>query len=280
MANVDDEYRRLVEHVFNHGSYRTDRTGTGTRSVFGYQMRLNLADGFPILTTKHVHFKSVVHELLWFIRGDTNVKYLNENGVTIWDEWTDKNGDLGPVYGRQWRSWYAGERTVDTGIGETSEPILIDQLSQVIDDIRRDPSSRRLVVSAWNVADIPAMALPPCHLLFQFYVNAGRLSCQVYQRSADVGLGVPFNIASYALLTHLVASVSGLDVGELIWTGGDVHIYLPHTQALQEQISRKPYGHAVLDVNAARRNIDDFVYEDILLSNYFHHPAVKLEVAV
>src|SRR5215468_5602633 len=222
-------YLDLLEHVLDHGTAKGDRTGTGTRSVFGYQMRFDLAAGFPLVTTKKLHLKSIVHELIWFLRGDTNVAYLRDAGVTIWDEWADAAGELGPVYGKQWRSWACPD-------GRT-----VDQISWVIDEIRRNPDSRRLVVSAWNVADLPDMALQPCHALFQFYVADGKLSCQLYQRSADIFLGVPFNIASYALLTHMVAAQSGLDVGDFVWTGGDCHIYDNHLEQVREQLSREAF---------------------------------------
>jgi thymidylate synthase len=261
-------YLDLLRHVLTTGQRKADRTGTGTLSVFGHQMRFDLQAGFPLVTTKRVHFKSVAHELLWFIRGDTNTRYLRENGVTIWDEWADANGELGPVYGKQWRSWPAPD-------GRS-----IDQLAQVIAQIKANPDSRRHIVSAWNVADLPAMALAPCHCLFQFHVADGKLSCQLYQRSADLFLGVPFNIASYALLTHMVAQVTGLEAGDFIWTGGDCHLYLNHLDQVREQLSRAPFPLPTLRLNPAVTRIDDFVFEDIELLGYQHHPAIKAPVAV
>ncbi|MEW5824233.1 MAG: thymidylate synthase [Pseudomonadota bacterium] len=261
-------YLDLMRHVREHGARKEDRTGTGTLSVFGHQMRFDLAQGFPLLTTKKVHLKSIIHELLWFIRGETNIRYLKENGVTIWDEWADGNGELGPVYGAQWRSW----RTAD------GSPI--DQLAQVIDQIRTHPDSRRLIVSAWNVGEVPQMALPPCHLLFQFYVANGRLSCQLYQRSADIFLGVPFNIASYALLTMMIAQVTGLKPGEFVHTLGDAHLYLNHLEQAELQLSREPRPLPTLTLNPERRRIEDFVFEDFILENYTPHPAIKAEVSV
>ena len=261
-------YLDLLRHVLTTGQRKADRTGTGTLSVFGHQMRFDLQAGFPLVTTKRVHFKSVAHELLWFIRGDTNTRYLRENGVTIWDEWADANGELGPVYGKQWRSWPAPD-------GRS-----IDQLAQVIAQIKANPDSRRHIVSAWNVADLPAMALAPCHCLFQFHVADGKLSCQLYQRSADLFLGVPFNIASYALLTHMVAQVTGLEAGDFIWTGGDCHIYLNHLDQVREQLSRAPFPLPTLRLNPAVTRIDDFVFEDIELLDYQHHPAIKAPVAI
>ena len=261
-------YLDLLRHVLATGQRKADRTGTGTLSVFGHQMRFDLQAGFPLVTTKRVHFKSVAHELLWFIRGDTNTRYLRENGVTIWDEWADANGELGPVYGKQWRSWPAPD-------GRS-----IDQLAQVIAQIKANPDSRRHIVSAWNLADLPAMALAPCHCLFQFHVADGKLSCQLYQRSADTFLGVPFNIASYALLTHMVAQVTGLEPGDFIWTGGDCHLYLNHLDQVREQLSRAPFPLPTLRLNPAVTGIDDFVFEDIELLGYQHHPAIKAPVAV
>ncbi|AMY20017.1 MULTISPECIES: thymidylate synthase [Nocardiaceae] len=260
-------YEDLLRHVLDHGTPKSDRTGTGTRSVFGHQMRFDLAEGFPLVTTKRVHLKSIVHELLWFLRGESNVAYLREHGVSIWDEWADADGDLGPVYGVQWRSW-------PTPSGEH-----IDQISQVIDTIRRDPDSRRMVVSAWNVADIPRMALAPCHAFFQFYVADGKLSCQLYQRSADMFLGVPFNIASYALLTHMVAAQTSLEVGEFVWTGGDCHIYDNHVDQVREQLTRAAYPFPTLRL-APRDSIFDYTYEDVEVLDYRHHPAIKAPVAV
>ncbi|MGB7398189.1 MAG: thymidylate synthase [Candidatus Macondimonas sp.] len=261
-------YLDLLRHVLTTGQRKADRTGTGTLSVFGHQMRFDLQAGFPLVTTKRVHFKSVAHELLWFIRGDTNTRYLRENGVTIWDEWADADGELGPVYGKQWRSWPAPD-------GRS-----IDQLAQVIAQIKANPDSRRHIVSAWNVADLPAMALAPCHCLFQFHVADGKLSCQLYQRSADLFLGVPFNIASYALLTHMVAQVTGLEPRDFIWTGGDCHLYLNHLDQVREQLSRAPFPLPTLRLNPAVTRIDDFVFEDIELLGYQHHPAIKAPVAV
>ena len=261
-------YLDLLRLVLTTGQRKADRTGTGTLSVFGHQMRFDLQAGFPLVTTKRVHFKSVVHELLWFIRGDTNTRYLRENGVTIWDEWADANGELGPVYGKQWRSWPAPD-------GRS-----IDQLAQVIAQIKANPDSRRHIISAWNVADLPAMALAPCHCLFQFHVADGKLSCQLYQRSADLFLGVPFNIASYALLTHMVAQVTDLEPGDFIWTGGDCHLYLNHLDQVREQLSRAPFPLPTLRLNPAVTRIDDFVFEDIELLDYQHHPGIKAPVAI
>lgn len=261
-------YHQLLQHILDHGTVKTDRTGTGTRSVFGWQMRFDLAQGFPLVTTKKLHLKSIIHELLWFIRGDTNIGYLREHGVTIWDEWADADGNLGPVYGRQWRAWPA------PGGG------VIDQLAQVIEDIRRTPDSRRLIVSAWNPADLPAMALAPCHALFQFYVADGRLSCQLYQRSADVFLGVPFNIASYALLTAMVAQVCELQPGDFIHTLGDAHLYLNHLEQAALQLTRTPLPLPQLKLNPAIRRIEDFRFEDIEIVGYQSHPAIKAPIAV
>ncbi len=261
-------YLDLIRHVLDHGVDRGDRTGTGTRSVFGHQMRFDLSEGFPVLTTKKLHLRSIIHELLWFIKGDTNIRYLKENGVRIWDEWADENGDLGPVYGRQWRSWAAPD-------GHT-----IDQLSEVIEAIKKTPESRRLVVTAWNPADVPDMALPPCHLLFQFYVANGRLSCQLYQRSADIFLGVPFNIASYALLTMMVAQVCDLEPGEFVHTLGDAHLYHNHLDQARLQITREPRALPTMRINPERKNITDFVFEDFTLENYDPHPHIAAKVAV
>ena len=261
-------YLDLVQRILDEGVEKSDRTGTGTISVFGHQMRFDLAEGFPLLTTKKVHTRSVFGELLWFLRGDTNVRWLQERGITIWDEWADENGDLGPVYGAQWRSW-------PTPAGEH-----IDQLRQVIDQIRTNPDSRRLVVSAWNPVDIPEMALAPCHALFQFYVSDGRLSCQLYQRSADVFLGVPFNIASYALLTHMVAQVTGLEVGDFVHTLGDAHLYLNHLDQAREQLTRTPRGLPQLVLNSAVREIDAFELEDIAVEAYDPWPAIKAPISV
>ncbi|MHB1141176.1 MAG: thymidylate synthase [Sulfuricaulis sp.] len=262
------QYLDLMRHVMHHGVRKDDRTGTGTLSVFGHQMRFDLTQGFPLLTTKKVHTRSIIHELLWFLRGDTNIRYLKENGVSIWDEWADANGDLGPVYGSQWRSWPApdGRR--------------IDQISEVVRDIRQNPDSRRLIVSAWNVAEIGHMALPPCHLLFQFYVAHGRLSCQLYQRSADIFLGVPFNIASYALLTMMIAQVTGLKPGEFIHTLGDAHLYLNHLEQAQTQLTREPRPLPSMRLNPERTSLFDFTFDDFELLNYDPHPAIKAPVAV
>jgi len=261
-------YLDFMRHVRDHGHRKDDRTGTGTLSVFGYQMRFDLARGFPLLTTKKVHTKSIVHELLWFLKGDTNIGYLRANGVTIWDEWADANGDLGPVYGYQWRSWPAPDGSH------------IDQLANVVAEIRRNPDSRRLIVSAWNVGDIPRMKLPPCHAFFQFYVADGRLSCQLYQRSADIFLGVPFNIASYALLTHMLAQQCDLDVGDFIWTGGDCHIYSNHAEQVELQLSRSPFPYPVLELARRPASIFDYRHEDFVVHDYRHHPAIKAPVAV
>jgi thymidylate synthase len=265
--SVDTQYEELLAHVLDAGVHKPDRTGTGTRSVFGRQLRFSLQNGFPLITTKRIHFRSVAIELLWFLRGDGNVKWLQENGVTIWNEWADAAGDLGPVYGVQWRSWPAPDGTT------------IDQISAILDTLRTDPNSRRMIVSAWNVGDIPQMALPPCHALFQFYVAEGRLSCQVYQRSADLFLGVPFNIASYALLVHLVAQQAGFGVGDLIWTGGDCHIYDNHTTQVTEQLSRSALPFPELRVTAAA-SLFDYRFEDFELVGYEHHPALPAPVAV
>ncbi len=262
------QYHQLLEHILRKGVQKTDRTGTGTFSVFGYQMRFDLAEGFPLVTTKKLHLKSIIYELLWFLQGNTNIQYLKDNGVSIWDEWADENGDLGKVYGYQWRSWQGAD-------GKS-----IDQISQVIDQIKRNPDSRRLIVSAWNVADIPTMALPPCHALFQFYVADDKLSCQLYQRSGDVFLGVPFNIASYALLTHMVAQVCGLKVGEFIHTLGDAHLYLNHLEQTQLQLSRELRPLPILHLNPAVQSIFDFQFDDFTLQNYNPHSAIKALVAV
>ncbi|MDO4232090.1 MAG: thymidylate synthase [Lautropia sp.] len=261
-------YLDLIRHVLDHGTRKEDRTGTGTLSVFGWQMRFDLSAGFPLLTTKKLHTRSIIHELLWFLQGDTNVRYLRDNGVTIWDEWADENGDLGPVYGAQWRSW----PTRDGGS--------IDQISRVIDDIRRSPDSRRLIVSAWNVSELPGMALPPCHALFQFYVADGRLSCQLYQRSADIFLGVPFNIASYALLTHMVAQQTDLKPGEFIWTGGDCHLYLNHLEQARLQLGREPRPLPQLKLARKPDSIFDYRFEDFGIEAYDPHPGIKAPIAV
>lgn len=262
------QYLELMRHVLEHGTRKEDRTGTGTVSVFGHQMRFNLAEGFPVVTTKKLHLRSIIHELLWFLRGDTNIQYLKDNGVSIWDEWADPNGELGPVYGYQWRSWPT------PGGGH------IDQISQVIEQIRKTPDSRRLIVSAWNVAEIDKMALPPCHAFFQFYVADGKLSCQLYQRSADIFLGVPFNIASYALLTMMVAQVTGLKPGDFVHTLGDAHLYLNHLEQAQLQLSREPHPLPQMKINPEVRSIFDFRYEDFELVGYEHHPHIKAPVAV
>ncbi len=262
------QYQEFMRHVFEHGTEKTDRTGTGTRSVFGYQMRFDLQEGFPMVTTKKLHLKSIVHELIWFLQGSTNIAYLKDNGVTIWDEWADQNGELGPIYGYQWRSW-------PTPNGEH-----IDQIAQLIQQIKANPDSRRLIVSAWNVGDIPQMKLPPCHAFFQFYVADGKLSCQLYQRSADIFLGVPFNIASYALLTHMVAEQTGLDVGDFIWTGGDCHIYSNHVEQVKEQLSREPLPLPRLVLKRKPDSIFDYRFDDIEVVGYQSHPAIKAPVAV
>jgi len=262
------QYLDLMELALKKGTEKRDRTGTGTRSIFGHQMRFGLAEGFPLVTTKKMHLKSIIYELLWFLRGDTNVRWLQEHGVTIWDEWADANGELGPVYGYQWRSW---PRERDG---------TIDQISNLIDDIKSNPDSRRLIVTAWNPADIPKMALPPCHCLFQFYVAEGRLSCQLYQRSADIFLGVPFNIASYALLTMMVAQVTGLQPGEFIHSLGDAHLYLNHVEQAEEQLSRRPYPLPRMKLNSEVKDIFGFRYEDFALENYQSHPSIKAAIAV
>ena len=263
-----NQYETFMRHVYEHGVTKTDRTGTGTRSVFGYQMRFDLSQGFPMVTTKKLHTRSIFVELLWFLRGDSNVRWLQERGVTIWDEWAREDGELGPVYGVQWRSW------------PTPDGRHIDQIAQVIDQIKRNPDSRRLIVSAWNVADIQNMALPPCHAFFQFYVAEGRLSCQLYQRSADIFLGVPFNIASYALLTHMVAQQCGLEVGDFIWTGGDCHIYSNHYEQVELQLSRNPYPYPTLNITRKPESLFDYQYEDFVIENYQFHPHIKAPVAV
>jgi thymidylate synthase len=262
------EYLNLMRHVLEHGAKKTDRTGTGTISVFGYQMRFNLEDGFPLLTTKKLHTKSIIHELLWFLKGDTNIKYLKEHGVRIWDEWADENGNLGPVYGSQWRSW------------PTPDGKHIDQITNVVEQIKKNPDSRRLIVSAWNVAEIEKMKLPPCHAFFQFYVAEGKLSCQLYQRSADIFLGVPFNIASYALLTMMVAQVCHLKPGEFVHTLGDAHLYSNHLEQTHLQLSREPRKLPTMKINPAVKNIFDFKFEDFQLEGYDPHPHIKGEVAV
>ncbi|WP_240607125.1 thymidylate synthase [Cryobacterium aureum] len=267
-STADAQYSALLRDTLENGARKADRTGTGTRSVFGRQLRFDLAEGFPLITTKRVHFASIAYELLWFLRGDSNVSWLQEKGVRIWNEWADENGELGPVYGVQWRSW-------PTPDGET-----IDQISQVLDTLSTDPDSRRMIVSAWNVADLPKMALAPCHALFQFYVADGKLSCQLYQRSADLFLGVPFNIASYALLTQLVAEQAGLELGQFVWTGGDCHIYDNHVEQVTEQLSRTPFASPTLRIKPGRASLFDYEYDDLVLQNYQHHPAIRGAVAV
>lgn len=262
------QYQQLLRHILDTGVQKTDRTGTGTISCFGYQMRFNLQEGFPMVTTKKLHLKSIVYELLWFLQGDTNIKYLNEHGVNIWNEWADANGDLGPVYGKQWRSWQGADGTT------------IDQISDVIKQIRNHPDSRRMIVSAWNVAELPKMALMPCHSLFQFYVADGKLSCQLYQRSADVFLGVPFNIASYALLTMMMAQVCGLGYGDFVHSFGDVHLYNNHLEQAQLQLTRTPYPLPAMKINPEVKDIFAFQFEDFTLENYQSHPHIKAPVAV
>jgi thymidylate synthase len=261
-------YLDLMRHVLDHGAKKSDRTGTGTLSVFGHQMRFDLSKGFPLLTTKKLHLKSIVHELLWFLKGSTNIAYLKEHGVTIWDEWADAEGNLGPVYGYQWRSW------------PTPDGRHVDQITELVSQIKKNPDSRRLIVSAWNVADIPRMALAPCHALFQFYVADGKLSCQLYQRSADIFLGVPFNIASYALLTMMMAQVCGLKPGEFVWTGGDCHLYSNHLDQTREQLSRAPRALPTMWINSEVKDIFGFKFEDFRLENYDPHPAIKAPIAV
>ncbi|MGQ9724563.1 MAG: thymidylate synthase [Tepidimonas sp.] len=265
---IRSQYETFLRYVFEHGTPKTDRTGTGTRSVFGYQMRFDLSEGFPLVTTKKLHLKSIVYELLWFLRGDSNVRWLQERGVTIWDEWAREDGDLGPIYGVQWRSW----PTPDGGH--------IDQIAEVLRALQTNPDSRRMIVSAWNVADLPRMALAPCHALFQFYVANGKLSCQLYQRSADVFLGVPFNIASYALLTHMIAQQCDLAVGEFIWTGGDCHIYNNHVEQVQLQLSRTPYPYPELQIRRRPPSLFEYTFDDFAFIDYQHHPAIKAPVAV
>ena len=262
------QYLELLQRVRSQGVFKSDRTGTGTYSVFGHQMRFDLQQGFPLVTTKRVHMKSIVHELLWFIRGDTNVRALQQHDVHIWDEWADEHGELGPVYGHQWRSW------------PTPDGATVDQLSWVVDEIKRNPDSRRLIVSAWNVAEVPKMALPPCHTMFQFYVAGGRLSCQLYQRSGDVFLGVPFNIASYALLTQMVAQVTGYQPGDFILTLGDAHLYANHLEQADRQLRRAPYDLPTLRLNAAVSSLYDFAYDDVVLADYRYHKGIKAPIAV
>ncbi|HKT29903.1 thymidylate synthase [Dyella sp.] len=261
-------YLDLLRHVLEHGAEKTDRTGTGTRSVFGWQMRFDLNEGFPLVTTKKLHLKSIVHELIWFLQGNTNIAYLKENGVSIWDEWADEHGDLGPVYGKQWRAWPAADGRV------------VDQIRWVVEEIKRNPDSRRLIVSAWNVGELPKMALMPCHALFQFYVANGKLSCQLYQRSGDIFLGVPFNIASYALLTHMMAQVCGLGVGDFVHTLGDAHLYNNHLEQARLQLTREPRALPRLTLNPHVQSIFDFRYEDVVIEDYYPHPAIKAPVAV
>ncbi len=262
------QYHTLLQHIIDHGAEKTDRTGTGTKSIFGYQMRFNLAEGFPMVTTKKLHLKSIIYELLWFLNGDTNIKYLNENGVRIWDEWADANGDLGPVYGKQWRSW------------EGANGVVIDQISELIQQIKKTPDSRRLIVSAWNVGDLSKMALMPCHNMFQFYVADGKLSCQLYQRSADVFLGVPFNIASYALLTMMIASICDLEYGDFVHSFGDVHLYNNHIEQANLQLSRTPFPLPTMKINKGVKDIFSYQFSDFTLENYQSHPSIKAPVAV
>jgi thymidylate synthase len=262
------QYLGLLQYILDNGVNKSDRTGTGTQSCFGYQMRFDLQKGFPLVTTKKIHLRSIIYELLWFLKGETNTAYLKENGVSIWDEWADKNGELGPVYGKQWRSW------------EGKDGKIVDQVTELIQQIKKNPDSRRLIISAWNVADLPEMALMPCHTMFQFYVAEGKLSCQLYQRSADVFLGVPFNIASYALLTMMVAQVCNLEPGEFIHTFGDVHIYSNHMEQVKLQLSRKPFPLPTMKLNPSVKNIFDFTFEDFTLENYQSHPGIKAPVAV
>ena len=261
-------YLDLLTHIKENGTFKSDRTGTGTTSVFGYQMRFNLEEGFPLVTTKKTHLKSIIHELLWFLKGETNIGYLTENGVRIWDEWADSNGDLGPVYGKQWRSW------------EGANGVVIDQIKEAVHTLKTNPDSRRIIVSAWNVADLPKMALMPCHAFFQFYVANGKLSCQLYQRSADVFLGVPFNIASYALLTMMIAQVCDLGLGDFVWTGGDTHLYSNHMEQVELQLSRTPKALPTMKINPEVKEILDFKYEDFTLEGYDPYPGIKAPVAV
>ena len=266
-GGVNTSYEDLLRLVSEHGTVKGDRTGTGTRSIFGHQMRFNLAEGFPLVTTKKVHLKSIVGELLWFLRGESNVAWLQDNGIRIWNEWAADDGELGPVYGVQWRSW------------PTPDGAHIDQITQVLDTLRDNPDSRRMIVSAWNVAELDKMALMPCHAFFQFYVADGKLSCQLYQRSADLFLGVPFNIASYALLTHMVAQQVGLEVGDFVWTGGDCHIYDNHVGQVSEQLSREPYAFGRLELTKAD-SIFDYTFDDVVIADYRHHPVIKAPIAV
>ncbi len=262
------QYLDLMQKVRTEGAFKEDRTGTGTFSIFGHQMRFDLSQGFPLVTTKKLHIRSIIYELLWFLKGDTNIAYLQDNGVRIWNEWADENGDLGPVYGAQWRSWPKADGTV------------VDQISELIEQIKTNPDSRRLIVSAWNVGELDKMALPPCHLLFQFYISNGKLSCQLYQRSADIFLGVPFNIASYSLLTHMIAQVCDLEVGDFIWTGGDCHLYANHIEQADLQLSREPLALPTLKIHNDPQSIFDFQFEDFEICDYQSHPGIKAVVAV
>ena len=264
---IEHQYEDLMRHVFFHGVNKSDRTGTGTRSVFGYQMRFNLQNGFPLVTTKKLHLRSIIHELLWFLKGDSNIRYLHENGVTIWDEWADENGDLGPVYGVQWRNWRGADKNVD-------------QIAELVHTIKTNPDSRRMIVTAWNVAELPKMALPPCHMMFQVYVADGKLSCQLYQRSCDIFLGVPFNIASYSLLTHMLAQQCDLEVGDFVWTGGDCHLYNNHFDQVLLQLSREPRPYPKLVIKRKPDSIFDYKFEDFEIVGYDPHPAIKAPVAV
>ena len=264
---IEHQYEDLMRHVFFHGVNKSDRTGTGTRSVFGYQMRFNLQNGFPLVTTKKLHLRSIIHELLWFLKGDSNIRYLHENGVTIWDEWADDNGDLGPVYGVQWRNWRGADKNVD-------------QIAELVHTIKTNPDSRRMIVTAWNVAELPKMALPPCHMMFQVYVADGKLSCQLYQRSCDIFLGVPFNIASYSLLTHMLAQQCDLEVGDFVWTGGDCHLYNNHFDQVRLQLSREPRPYPKLVIKRKPDSIFDYKFEDFEIVGYDPHPAIKAPVAV
>ncbi len=264
---IEHQYEDLMRHVFFHGVNKSDRTGTGTRSVFGYQMRFNLQNGFPLVTTKKLHLRSIIHELLWFLKGDSNIRYLHENGVTIWDEWADENGDLGPVYGVQWRNWRGADKNVD-------------QIAELVHTIKTNPDSRRMIVTAWNVAELDKMALPPCHMMFQVYVADGKLSCQLYQRSCDIFLGVPFNIASYSLLTHMLAQQCDLEVGDFVWTGGDCHLYNNHFDQVRLQLSREPRPYPKLVIKRKPDSIFDYKFEDFEIVGYDPHPAIKAPVAV
>lgn len=280
---ADKQYLDLCRHILENGVEKTDRTGTGTLSTFGYQMRFNLAEGFPLLTTKRIAWNSVMHELLWFLRGDTNTKYLHDNGVSIWDEWADDNGDLGRIYGKQWRDWQPAKLTFNYYLDDGSDMLTentVDQIANVIEQIRNNPDSRRLIVNAWNVGEIEDMALPPCHFAFQFYVANGKLSCQLYQRSGDVFLGVPFNIASYALLTHMIAHVTGLEVGEFVHTIGDAHIYTNHIAKVKTQLEREARALPTLTITKDTDDIDAITADDIILSNYDPHPKIQAKVAI